>query len=400
MEEVTAGLLLASAGRTDRDGQGAAKAVAAVCAENPAVAAVEFTPAGAEAEGLPGPLLALQTIFGLTVHLCLTGVESFVPALLWATGSSDHWERLVSRAAARGFRLTARVLERNGRAVPVCSEKEMYRLIGLPFIPPELREGTDELERAEAGTLPALLEPGQIRGDLHLHSDWSDGSSTIEEIARQADTLGYSYIAVTDHSPFLQIARGLSAERLREQTAAVRQLREKRDGCHLFTGVEVDIRADGSLDLPDEVLAEVEVVIASVHSGFKQDEAQMTARICRAMAHPLVQIIGHPTGRLIGSRGGYRVNLEELLRCAAATGTHLEINASPQRLDLSPEYTRRAAALGVLLVVNTDAHSTVTMEDMDYGVTAARRGWLSAAQVLNTRGPAEAAALLGRKRTP
>ena len=328
--------------------------------------------------------LAVRTVTGVPVRFSFTGEKEFPTALAAATGSGEHWSRLVALAREAGLKLDQEGLfGRHGRVL-LFEEADLYAALGLPPIPPELREDGAEIGAAQEGRLPQLIEADMIRGDLHLHSDWSDGVATIEAMAATAEALGYEYAAITDHSPSLQIAGGLSPERLRRQIAQIRSFNEKNPRCRLFSGIEVDIRPDGSLDLPDDLLDELDVVVASVHSHFKQGCEEMTARICRAMEHPAVQIIGHPTGRLLGSRGGYQVDVERLIRQAAATGTILELNASPQRLDLPDIYLRRAREAGVLLTINTDAHSPVTMEDMSYGVTAARRGWLEGADVLNT----------------
>lgn len=325
----------------------------------------------------------LSTLVGMPVRVEICPTEEYSTRLCALTGAPAHWEQLQTYAAQAGFELTAGALLREGRRVIIHGEEGLYRSLGLPFIPPELREGRGELETAAAGKLPRLVEISQIRGDLHLHSEWSDGTASIEEIHAAAGKMGYEYIAVTDHSPSLQIAGGLSPERLALQVKQIKEIR-RAGGCHIFTGSEVDILSDGSLDLSDEILGGLDLVIASVHSNFRQSREEMTARICRAMEHPAVQVIGHPTGRLIGSRGGYQVDVLRLIEKAAETGTALEINGSPQRLDLSEEYLDHARSKGVRLLINTDAHSTATMADMTYGVTAARRGGLEAESILNT----------------
>ncbi len=350
-----------------------------------------------QAEREEGPL-HLETLFGLPVSLHLVSEEAFPAALVKLTASAEHWERLAGRAREFGFTLTGEGLrDAAGRGLPLHAEEDLYRALELPFIPPELREDEGEWEAALSGRLPVLLEAEQIRGDLHLHSDWSDGTASLEAIAAAASAMGYAYAAITDHSPALRIAGGLTPEKLRLQCEAIRHLNETNGGCYLFTGMEVNINSDGSLDLPDKLLAGLELVVASVHSNFRQSRAEMTGRLCRAMEHPSVHIIGHPTGRLLGSRGGYQVDEEALIRQAAATGTIIEINASPQRLDLPEAHIRRARDAGVRLAVSTDAHSIATMEDMPYGVTAARRGWLEAGQVVNTLPLPELRALLRKK---
>lgn len=344
-------------------------------------------------------VFSYHTPAGLPVHLLPVPVEQMAGALLWSTGSPAHYGQLVSRARRKGLSLTAGTLWAGRAKLPVSREEDIYDRLGLPFIPPELREGKGEIELACRGELPDLLEQGDIQGDLHLHSNWSDGSHSIPELANRAAAMGYRYLAITDHSPSLQIAGGLSEERLREQMAVIRQFNQGSTcPCYLFSGMEVDINADGSLDLPDELLDQLELVIASVHSNFRQGKGEMTRRICRAMAHPAVHIIGHPTGRLLGSRGGYQVDIGQLIAQAAATGTVLEINSSPQRLDLADIHLPEAKRQGALLAVNTDAHSLVTMDDMEYGVTVARRGSLEARDVINTRSREELKALLNRIR--
>ncbi len=325
----------------------------------------------------------LSTLVGMTVQVEICFAEEYPTRLAVLTGAPAHWEQLQAYAEQAGFALTEDALMKMGSPVALHGEEDLYHSLGLPFISPELREGCGELEAALSGRLPRLLELSQIRGDLHLHSEWSDGTASIEEIHIAAGEMGYEYIAVTDHSPSLKIAGGLSPERLSRQMEQIKKLR-RSGGCYIFTGSEVDIHSDGSLDLPDEILGSLDLVIASVHSNFRQSREEMTARICRAMEHPAVHVIGHPTGRLIGSRGGYQVDVVRLIEKAVETGTALEINCSPQRLDLSEEYLGLARRRGVPLLINTDAHSKATMTDMVYGVTAARRGWLEAGDILNT----------------
>jgi len=224
-----------------------------------------------------------------------------------------------------------------------------------------------------------------VRGDLHAHTNWSDGSLPIEEMVAAAAGRGYEYLAITDHSRGIGVANGLSPERLLEQIARVREVQAEFGQIHILLGTEMEIKRDGSLDFPDEILSKLDWVIASVHSGFNQSEEEMTARIIRAMENRHVRAIGHPTGRLIGRRAPYAVNLEEIFRAATRTGTSLEINSFPERLDLSDVHARRAKDLGVMLVVNTDAHAPAHFENIRYGVAMARRAWAEASNVLNTR---------------
>ncbi|MBM2826354.1 MAG: polymerase/3'-5' exonuclease PolX, partial [Dehalococcoidia bacterium] len=267
--------------------------------------------------------------------------------------------------------------------------------LGLQYIPPEIREGGVEIELAEKGAIPSLVELSAIKGDLHDHTLWSDGHNTTEEMVQAARARGYQYIAITDHSAGRGIANGLSIERLREHIREIRELNERYGDIRIFTGSEVDIRADGSLDYPDEVLAELDVVVASVHSAMGQEAARMTERIIKAMRNPHVDIIGHLTCRLLGDREPVALDTEAIFRAAAATGTALEINASPSRLDLKDTHIHRARELGVTLVISTDAHRVEHLDYMHFGVGIARRGWCEARHILNSRPLAEVEAFLG-----
>ena len=264
------------------------------------------------------------------------------------------------------------------------TEEEFYQRLGLQYIPPEIREGGKEIEEAAAGRLPDLLEPADLKGDLHVHTNWSDGSHSLEEMALAARAAGYQYIAITDHSKGLGIARGLTEERLRDQTEAIKELNSRLEGIYVLAGVEVDIRADGSLDLPEGVLRELDVVIAAVHSALNQEEARMTQRILRAIENPCVSIIGHPTGRLLGEREPTALDMEVLLRAAAQNGTVMEINAMPDRLDLKDLHVSRARELGVRLSLGTDAHSMDHLRYSRFGVGVARRGWCEPRHIINT----------------
>jgi DNA polymerase (family 10) len=263
-------------------------------------------------------------------------------------------------------------------------EEDIYRLLEIPFIPPELREDTGEIEAALQNRLPSLLTGADIRGDLHVHSKWSDGRHSVEEVAAAAKEMGYQYIAITDHSKGLGIAGGLTPERVFEEKREVEALNRKLKGFRVFMGIEVDIRSDGSLDLDDQVLRELDFVIASIHSGFRQPIDQITMRLVSAMKSPYVDVIAHPTGRIIGERDSYEVDIKEILRTARETGTALEINAFPMRLDLGDRYVREAKTMGIPLVISTDTHIDTQYKFMNYGVAVARRGWLEPGDVLNT----------------
>ncbi|TDA68247.1 MAG: DNA polymerase/3'-5' exonuclease PolX [Clostridia bacterium] len=312
---------------------------------------------------------------GVKVILYLVPPEDLSREMFLRTGSAAHCRRLAEVAREAGWN------DFPGRL----AEEEIYARLGLAYIPPELREGRGEIEAAAAGTLPRLVEAGDIRGDLHVHSNWSDGVDALRTIAEAARKQGYRYLAITDHSRSLAVARGLPVEKVWEQGRAIRALNEELADIRLLWGTEVDILADGTLDYPDEVLAEMDWVIASVHTSFKQDEETMTARIARAIRHPLVRVLGHPTGRILGRRSPYAVDLPKILAAAAETGTCVELNASGDRLDLEAEGLELARDLGVKVAIGTDSHESRHLEDMRYGLITARRGWLRPDDVVNTR---------------
>jgi DNA polymerase (family 10) len=325
-------------------------------------------------------------IIGIGVQATLVVVEPDVysNALCYYTGNSAHWQELVSWAAQQGIALSSDKPLRLGTRTGVETEEELYCALGLAYVPPELRQGRGEVLATAKGELPELITTELIRGDLHLHTNWSDGSESISGMAQVAVNRGYEYIAVTDHSQSLSIARGLSPDRLREQMQEIQQVRSQFPSLKIFSGTEVDILADGQLDLPDDVLAERDLVIASVHSRFKQDRATMTRRILRALEHPAVDILAHPSGRLLGRRDPYAVDLEAVLATAQRYGKVLEINSSPERLDLSAEWARRAKELGIKLAINTDAHDARRLADIEFGVSVACRAGLSADDVINS----------------
>jgi DNA polymerase (family 10) len=322
---------------------------------------------------------------GINVDLRVVPRESFGAALAYLTGSKGHNIRLRDMAVRQGLKVNEYGVFREKGDVRLGGEDEedIYRILGLPFIPPELREDQGEVEAALAGRLPQLVSVQDIRGDLHVHSLWSDGAHAIEEVAAAAKGQGLTYMGLTDHSRGLGVAHGLTPERLREQRREVDAVNRKLRGFTILHGTEMDIRGDGTLDFPDDVLAELDLVVASIHSGFRQTRDQITARICAAMRNPYVQIIAHPTGRLIGERDPYEVDLEEVVRVARETGTALEINAWPMRLDLNDVWARRAKEAGVLLAVNTDTHVMEQLKTLDYGIAIARRGWMEKGDILN-----------------
>jgi len=345
----------------------------------------------------------VRTRFGLTVDLRVVSREEFPCAWQYLTGSAEHNVRLRARARERGLKLNEYGLfASDERRLPVAEEADIYRHLGLQFIPPELREDRGEIEAAEAGALPGLVEESHLQGDLHCHTDWSDGGNTLEEMARAAMARGYRYLAVCDHSRSLTVANGLDAERLARQAAEIEALNRKweKEGkdFRLLRGIEVDILPDGRLDLDDDVLAGLDIVIASVHSGFRQDRETMTARIERALRNPHVDVLGHPTGRLIGRRAEYAVDVRRIFEVARAEGKALEINASPDRLDLCDELAREAAReWGIPLVISTDAHSTGGLDDMHFGVQVARRAWLGREHILNCADASQLLSFLRRR---
>jgi DNA polymerase (family 10) len=276
------------------------------------------------------------------------------------------------------------------------NEEDFYGRLGMQYIPPELREGRNEIEEAEKNNLPQLIDVSDIRGDFHVHTDWSDGGESIEKMAKAGRDRGYGFLAITDHSAGRGVAHGMNVERLRKQVAEIREIDRKLKDFRLFAGIEVDIRADGTLDYPDEVLAELDIVVAAVHSAMGQDSDKITKRIVKAMENPHVNVLAHPTCRIIGIREPIDVNMEEIYLAAVRTKMALEINAMPDRLDLKDIYIMRARELGVTLVIGTDAHSSVNLDLMRFGVGIARRGWCAAGDILNTRSLEEVEAFLGK----
>jgi DNA polymerase (family 10) len=334
---------------------------------------------------------------GLQADLRVVDPAAYGAALQYFTGSKEHNVALRERAVRRGLKVNEYGVWRlkGNRRVAGRDERGVYKAIGLPWIPPELREDQGELDAAAAGRLPRLIEPGDIRGDLHMHTSWSDGSESAAAMAAAAKALGYEYICITDHSQSLKVAGGVPIRELTQHVNHVRKLSDKA-GITVLIGTECDIAADGSLDYPDDVLAGLDVVIASVHTRFRMGRDEMTKRIVRAMESERVDIIGHPTGRLLGSRDPYEVDVQVLVDAAARTGTALEINAAPERLDLKDTYVRLARERGVHIEIGTDAHSAAQLRSMALGVSVARRGWLEAKDVINTLPLAALRTLLGR----
>jgi len=337
---------------------------------------------------------------GFQADLRLVPRESLGAAQQYFTGSKAHNIALRDRAIQRGLKLNEYGLFRVDDASKVAGDTEegIYEALGLAFIPPELRENRGELAAAEAGTLPTLIRWEDLRGDLHMHTTATDGRADAETMALAARAAGLEYIAITDHSQALAMASGLDEVRALQHARAIRELDARLDGITVLAGIECDIRADGAMDLADDCLAQLDIVIASVHSAFNQDEAQMTERLLRAIACPWVDVIGHPTGRLILKREGYRFDMERVLDAAAAAGVAIEINSQVHRLDLDETRARLARDRGVKLVIDSDAHSPAALGVTRWGTAIARRAWLEPADVLNTRPVDELRASLRRNR--
>jgi DNA polymerase (family X) len=323
---------------------------------------------------------------GMQVDVRLLPPDSFGAAMQYFTGSKAHNVALRQRALKMGFTLSEYSLARldNQQAVAGRTEEEIYAKLKLDYIPPELRENQGEIEAAASHTLPGLVNQNDIKGDVHMHTVETDGRCTIEEMAEAARARGYKYMAITDHSKNLAFANGLNDPRALEHIKRIRAAAEKIEGIQIYAGIEVDILADGTLDLSDSVLAEMDLVIASVHSHFNQESAQMTDRILKAVANPTVSLIGHPTGRILLRRDAYQLDLDAILKSAAEHKVAMELNSYPDRLDLCDSHLRLAKRHGVKIVINTDAHHTSHMEKIRYGVLQARRAWLTKDDVLNT----------------
>ena len=337
---------------------------------------------------------------GLQVDLRMVEHDSFGSLLQYFTGSKQHNISLRERGRRQKLKLSEYGITTiaTGELEKFAVEEEFYHRLGLQYIPPEIREAQGEVERAEQGALPKLVELSDIKGDLHMHTDWSDGHNSIEEMAIAARDMGYQYIAMTEHSVGRGIAGGLDEARLRKQIVEIKAVNERLSGIHVFSGSEVDIRADGSLDLPHEILSELDIVIAAVHSAMNQSEERMTRRVLSAIENPDVDIIAHPTCRILGEREPVAMDMEAVFQAAAKNGKTLEINAMPDRLDLNDVHAFRARDLGVKLAIGTDAHSTAHLGLMRFGVGVARRAWCEPKHVLNTLSLKELLVFLDRNR--
>ncbi|MGB9939617.1 DNA polymerase/3'-5' exonuclease PolX [Methanosarcina sp.] len=322
---------------------------------------------------------------GTAIDLRVVPPESYGAALQYFTGSKEHNIELRNIAIKKGYKLSeyGLYLKESGKQITGSSEEEIYEKLGLAYIPPELRENRGEIKAAAKNALPKLIEAGDLRGDLHMHTHYSEGKDSLKTMIGRAEALGYEYIAVTDHSRSQKVANGLEIERLKAQWEEIDKL-SKRFRIKILKGSEVDILKDGSLDYPDEVLKELDVVVGSVHSGFAFPEKKMTERIVTALENRYLDILGHPSGRLLGKREPYAVNFEKVFEAAAANRKVIEINSQPTRLDLNDELILRAKTFGLKFCISTDSHSTTGLTFMRYGIGQARRGWLEKEDVVNT----------------
>lgn len=326
----------------------------------------------------------MKDTYDINVDFRMVDEKEFATTLHHFTGSKEHNIVMRQRAKQRGEKINEYGVENDtsGSCAHFASEEEFYRHFDLHYIPPEMREGTLDIKQFEQEV--PYLKTDMIRGDLHLHTTWSDGAQSVEEMVQEARRRGYQYLAITDHSKFLQVANGLNEERLRRQREEIQQVNEKYDDIHVLCGVEMDILPNGTLDFSDDFLTEMDLVIASIHSSFNQSEDEIMQRLTTALEHPHVDIIAHPTGRIVGRREGYAVHMEQLIEKAIETNTVLEINANPLRFDLSSKWAAYAQEKGAHLAINTDAHSIQSFDFMDVGVRYARRGHIHKDTVINT----------------
>ncbi|MGE6259296.1 DNA polymerase/3'-5' exonuclease PolX [Heyndrickxia sporothermodurans] len=341
--------------------------------------------------------LTISDTYDINVDFRLVKPKEFATALHHFTGSKEHNVRMRQIAKKRGEKISEYGVENleTGEIITFNSEKDFYHHYDLPFIPPEIREDGSEIE--DFSSKHHFISVDDIKGDLHMHTTWSDGAHSIEEMINACREKGYKYMAITDHSKYLKVANGLTVERLKEQKEIIKKLNEKYDDIVILSGIEMDILPDGSLDYDDEVLAELDIVIASIHSSFSQSKSKIMDRLKTALKNPHVDIIAHPTGRLIDRREGYNVDIDLLIELARDTNTVLELNANPNRLDLMAEYVRKAQENDVKIVINTDAHNIKNLNYMQYGVGIARKGWIEKNTVINAMESDELLAFLQRK---
>lgn len=341
--------------------------------------------------------VTLRFVGGSSAQVIVTPPKNAGAVLVQATGTDSHVRELEARATGMGFTIRGAALWRGSTFVPTPDEAALYAALDLPLIPPELREGDGELEAGAAGRLPALLERQDLRGLLHCHTNYSDGSNSVADLARGVRDAGYDWIGITDHSQSAAYAGGLSPDALRRQAEEIAKVGKELGGFRILHGIEADILVDGRLDYDDDVLASLDFVIGSIHSRFNLGRAEMTARMLAAIDNPHLTVLGHPTGRLLLSRDAYEIDLDAVFEKAGACGVAIEINADPHRLDLDWRVLRRARAQGVTISIGSDAHNLAGLANVDYGVGIARKGWLAADEVLNTRS-AEGFLAFGRAR--
>ena len=327
---------------------------------------------------------SIATKDGFQVDLRVVPIQSFGAASHYFTGSKAHNIRIRSLGVDLGLKINEYGVFKKEKRIAGKTEQEIFDSVNLPYVAPELREDQGEIEAAQEGKLPSLVELKDIKGDLHVHTNWSDGNNTVEEMAQAAKRRGYRYIAICDHSVSMGIAHGLNRQRVEKQMEEIEKVSSKLKDFKVLSGIEVDIKSNGELDLDKDILKRLDVVVAAVHSKFSQPEAEMTRRIIKAIENPTVHIIAHPTGRIIGKREPYAVNLDKVMDACLANGKILELNAYPERLDLSDLHCRKAKEKGVKLAVSTDAHMDQHLEWMKFGVATARRGWIEPQDVINT----------------
>ncbi len=335
--------------------------------------------------------------FGVQVDLRAVAEASYGAALHYFTGSKPHNIAIRKMGVKRGLKINEYGVFRGNDRIAGRTEDEVYSQVDLPYIQPELRENNGEIETAQKGKLPELVRLDAVRGDLHSHTRATDGRSSLEEMARAARERGYEYLAITDHSKHVTVARGLDARRLGEQIEEIDRLNEKLDDIVLLKGIEVDILEDGSLDLPEDILKKLDLVVCAVHYKFNLSAEKQTDRIIKGMDNPYFTILAHPTGRMIGQREPYQLDMERLMKAAKETNCFLEINAQPDRLDLTEVYAKMAKEMGIMIAISTDAHSVNELDFMRFGVYQARRGWLESEDVVNTRNWRGLKKLIGKK---
>ncbi|MEW6755909.1 MAG: DNA polymerase/3'-5' exonuclease PolX [Candidatus Latescibacterota bacterium] len=352
--------------------------------------------AQAQPASAPGTV-GVRLLGGLPVRVHQVAEESFAAPLHHWTGSPEHVAQVTAAARQRGLRLGPEGLFRGEEIVPCATEEDLFRALGLAPIPPELREGQGEVPSAARRALPELVTLADVRGLLHVHTTYSDGTASMEAMALAARERGFSYLGVADHSRSAAYAGGLDGEQVRRQHEEIDALNERLQGIHLFKGIESDVRADGSLDYEDAVLETFDFVVASVHSRFRMDRQTMTRRLVRAVEHPTTRVLGHLTGRLLLAREGYEVDVEAVLEAAARARVAVEVNAHPRRLDIDWRHLAQARRLGVVAAVNTDAHQIGELDNLRFGIQVARKGWLTAADVVNCLDTAGMAGFLARR---